>query len=175
MKALYDISKGQYYDGMIPSRPQVLSPNQFKGKVLSAGGNDLTTILIYRSRTLRQAKRAHRKSGGAGRLSESEKVAIERRAVLQERLDNFKEEEARRKANIKKRERYGVQQSCLSHPSLIVLKSPKKLYRYQTHFVHALVGLWSYLKQIPTRLLSYKAPRSPGQNWGPRRQNTGYM
>ena len=62
------------------------------------------TPLTRRPQTLKQAKRAFRKSGGAVRLSESEKAAIERRVVLQERADRIREREIRRKANIKKRE-----------------------------------------------------------------------
>ena len=58
----------------------------------------------YRPQTLKQAKRAFRKSGGEVRLSESEKAAIERRVELQERADRINEREARRKANLKKRE-----------------------------------------------------------------------
>ena len=57
-----------------------------------------------RPQTLKQAKRAFRKSGGEVRLSESEKALIERRAELQERADRINEREARRKANLKKRE-----------------------------------------------------------------------
>ena len=58
----------------------------------------------HRPQTLKQAKRAFRKSGGEVRLSESEKAAIERRVELQERADRINEREARRKANLKKRE-----------------------------------------------------------------------
>ena len=60
--------------------------------------------LNHRPQTLREAKRAYRKSGGTVRLSESEKAILERRAVLQERADRIKEREARRKSNLKKRE-----------------------------------------------------------------------
>ena len=63
-----------------------------------------STPLTRRPQTLKQAKRAFRKSGGEVRLSESEKAAIERRVQLQERADRINEREARRKANIKKRE-----------------------------------------------------------------------
>ena len=62
------------------------------------------TPLIYRPQTLKQAKRAYHKSGGTVRLSESEKAVLERRAVLQERADRIKEREARRKANLKRKE-----------------------------------------------------------------------
>ena len=54
--------------------------------------------------TLRQAKRAYRNSSKSTRLSAAELAAIERRAVLQERADRIKEREARRKANIKRKE-----------------------------------------------------------------------
>ena len=57
-----------------------------------------------RPQTLKQAKRAYRKSGAAVRLSASELAQAERRASLQERADRIKEREARRKANLKKRE-----------------------------------------------------------------------
>ena len=68
-----------------------------------------TTIMTpiprtHRPQTLKQAKRAFRKSGGEVRLSESEKAAIERRAELQERADRINAREAKRKANLKKRE-----------------------------------------------------------------------
>jgi len=58
----------------------------------------------HRPQTLRQAKKAYRKSGATVRLSESELAIIERRGVLQERADRIKEREARRKANIKRKE-----------------------------------------------------------------------
>ena len=57
-----------------------------------------------RPQTLKQAKKAYRKSGTTVRLSDSELALIERRAVLQERADRIKEREARRKANLKKKE-----------------------------------------------------------------------
>lgn len=57
-----------------------------------------------RSQTLKQAKKAYRKSGATVRLSDSELALIERRAVLQERADRIKEREARRKANLKRKE-----------------------------------------------------------------------
>lgn len=57
-----------------------------------------------RPQTLKQAKRAYRKSGGTPHLSASELAQAERRAALQERADRIKEREARRKANLKKRE-----------------------------------------------------------------------
>ena len=57
-----------------------------------------------RPQTLKQAKRAYRKSGATIRLSASEIAQAERRAALQERADRIKEREARRKANLKKRE-----------------------------------------------------------------------
>ena len=60
--------------------------------------------LTHRPQTLKQAKKAYRKSGAQVRLSESELAIIERRAVLQERADRIRDREARRKANIKKRE-----------------------------------------------------------------------
>lgn len=59
---------------------------------------------IHRPQTLKQAKKAYRKSGATVRLSESELAIIERRGVLQERADRIKEREARRKANIKRKE-----------------------------------------------------------------------
>ncbi|CAF9943191.1 MAG: hypothetical protein ALECFALPRED_010777 [Alectoria fallacina] len=62
------------------------------------------TPVTHRPQTLRQAKKAYRKSGGTVRLSESEKAILERRAVLQERADRIKEREARRKANLKRKE-----------------------------------------------------------------------
>jgi hypothetical protein len=60
--------------------------------------------ISYRPQTLKQAKKAYRKSSATVRLSESELGVIERRAVLQERADRIKEREARRKANIKRRD-----------------------------------------------------------------------
>ena len=60
--------------------------------------------LTSRPQTLKQAKRAYRKSGATVRLSASEIAQAERRAALQERADRIKEREARRKANLKKRE-----------------------------------------------------------------------
>ena len=57
-----------------------------------------------RPQTLKQAKKAYRKSGATVRLSDSELALIERRAVLQERADRIREREARRKANLKKKE-----------------------------------------------------------------------
>lgn len=62
------------------------------------------TPLTHRPQTLKQAKKAYRKAGATVRLSESEKAVLERRAVLQERADRIKEREARRKANLKKKE-----------------------------------------------------------------------
>lgn len=59
---------------------------------------------LSRPQTLKQAKKAYRKSGATVRLSESELAVIERRAVLQERADRIKEREARRKANLKRRD-----------------------------------------------------------------------
>ncbi|KAL9100739.1 MAG: hypothetical protein Q9163_003924 [Psora crenata] len=59
---------------------------------------------FYRPQTLKQAKKAYRKSGSAPKLSVSELAIIERRAMLQERADRIKQREARRKANIKKKE-----------------------------------------------------------------------
>ena len=58
----------------------------------------------HRPQTLKQAKKAYRKSGATVRLSDSELALIERRAVLQERADRIREREARRKANLKRRE-----------------------------------------------------------------------
>lgn len=58
----------------------------------------------HQPQTLRQAKKAYRKSGATVRLSESELAISERRSVLQERADRIKEREARRKANIKRKE-----------------------------------------------------------------------
>lgn len=60
--------------------------------------------LSSRPQTLKQAKRAYRKSGAIVRLSASELAQAERRAALQERADRIREREARRKANLKKRE-----------------------------------------------------------------------
>lgn len=57
-----------------------------------------------RPQTLRQAKRAYRKSSAKPKLSASEIAMAERRAVLQERADRIKEREARRKANLRKKE-----------------------------------------------------------------------
>ena len=57
-----------------------------------------------RPQTLKQAKRAYRKSGASVRLSASELAQAERRASLQERADRIKEREAKRKSNLKKRE-----------------------------------------------------------------------
>lgn len=62
------------------------------------------TLQTYRPQTLKQAKKAYHKSGGTVRLSESEKAVLERRAVLQERADRIKEREAKRKANLKRKE-----------------------------------------------------------------------
>lgn len=62
------------------------------------------THVTHRPQTIKQARKAYRKSGATVRLSESEQAIIERRAVLQERADRIKEREARRKANIKKKE-----------------------------------------------------------------------
>ncbi|CAD6577426.1 MAG: hypothetical protein ASARMPRED_008272 [Alectoria sarmentosa] len=62
------------------------------------------TPVTHRPQTLRQAKKAYRKSGGTVRLSESEKAILERRAVLQERADRIRDREARRKANLKRKE-----------------------------------------------------------------------
>ncbi len=58
----------------------------------------------HRPQTLKQAKKAYRKSGATVRLSDSELAMIERRAVLQERADRIREREARRKANLKRKE-----------------------------------------------------------------------
>lgn len=58
-----------------------------------------------RPQTLRQAKRAYAKSSARpAKLSASEIAMAERRAVLQERADRIKEREARRKANLRKKE-----------------------------------------------------------------------
>ena len=57
-----------------------------------------------RPQTLRQAKRAFRKSSAKPKLSPQELALAERRAVLQERADKIREKEARKKANAKKRE-----------------------------------------------------------------------
>ncbi|MCJ1272893.1 hypothetical protein MMC21_000682 [Puttea exsequens] len=57
-----------------------------------------------RPQTLRQAKKAYRKSGATVRLSASELAVIERRAVLQERADRIKEREGRRKVNLRRKE-----------------------------------------------------------------------
>ena len=58
----------------------------------------------HRPQTLKQAKKAYRKSGATVGLSDSELALIERRAVLQERADRIREREARRKANLKRKE-----------------------------------------------------------------------
>lgn len=58
----------------------------------------------HRPQTLKQAKKAYHRSGATVRLSDSEKAVLERRAVLQERADRIKEREARRKANLKRKE-----------------------------------------------------------------------
>ena len=57
-----------------------------------------------RPQTLRQAKRAFRKSSAKPKLSPQELALAERRAVLQGRADKIREKEARKKANAKKRE-----------------------------------------------------------------------
>ncbi len=57
-----------------------------------------------RPQTLKQAKKAFSKAGRKVGLTESELAVIERRAVLQERADRIKEREAKRKANIKRKE-----------------------------------------------------------------------
>lgn len=62
------------------------------------------TPLTHFPQTLKQAKKAYRKSGAHVRLSASELAVIERRAVLQERADRIKERELRRKANLKRKE-----------------------------------------------------------------------
>ena len=59
---------------------------------------------FHRPQTLKQAKKAYRKSDSKPKLSASEIAVIERRAVLQERADRIREREARRKANIKRKE-----------------------------------------------------------------------
>ena len=64
----------------------------------------MPTTLSHRPQTLKQAKKAYRKSGATVRLTESELAVIERRVVLQERADRIKEREARRKANLKRRD-----------------------------------------------------------------------
>ncbi len=72
-----------------------------------AHGSSSTTMPTgpsHRPQTLKQAKKAYRKSGATARLSESELALIERRAVLQERADRIREREARRKANLKRKE-----------------------------------------------------------------------
>ena len=63
-----------------------------------------STGISHRPKTLRQAKNDHRKSGATKRLSESELSALERRVELQERADRIRDREARRKANLKKKE-----------------------------------------------------------------------
>lgn len=62
------------------------------------------TPIAHRPQTLKQAKKAFKKSGAKVRLSESELAVIERRAVLQERADRIKAREGRRRANIKQKE-----------------------------------------------------------------------
>ena len=74
---------------------------------LLAHGNTPTTMPpgpSNRPQTLKQAKKAYRKSGATVRLSDSELALIERRAVLQERADRIREREARRKANLQRKE-----------------------------------------------------------------------
>ena len=56
----------------------------------------------HRPQTLKQAKRAYQRHGPA-RPSASEIAQAERREALQERADRIKDREARRKANLKKR------------------------------------------------------------------------
>ena len=72
--------------------------------LLHQPNNAPTMLPTSRPQTLKQAKRAYRKSGASVRLSASELAQAERRAVCQERADRIKEREARRKANLKKRE-----------------------------------------------------------------------
>ena len=62
------------------------------------------TVTFYRPQTIKEAKKAYRKSGAGLKLSASELAIVERRAVLQERADNIKEREARRKANSKRKQ-----------------------------------------------------------------------
>ena len=59
---------------------------------------------VHRPQTLRQAKRAYRKSSSKPKLSASELAVIERRAILQERADKIRKREAKRKANTRKKE-----------------------------------------------------------------------
>ncbi|KAL9633575.1 MAG: hypothetical protein Q9164_004619 [Protoblastenia rupestris] len=63
-----------------------------------------TIVPSYRPQTIKQAKRAYRKSSAKFNLSASELAVIERRAVLQERADRIREREARRKANVGRKE-----------------------------------------------------------------------
>ena len=63
-----------------------------------------TIVPTYQPQTIKQAKRAYSKSSAKFNLSASELAVIERRGVLQERADRIREREARRKANIKRKE-----------------------------------------------------------------------
>ncbi|MCJ1449674.1 hypothetical protein MMC28_000002 [Mycoblastus sanguinarius] len=62
------------------------------------------TSVSHRPQTIKQAKKAYRKSGATVRLSESELAQIKRRAELQERADRIRERESKRKANLKRKE-----------------------------------------------------------------------
>ncbi|KAF6226164.1 hypothetical protein HO133_009030 [Letharia lupina] len=84
------------------------------------------TPLTYRPQTLKQAKKAYRKSGATVRLSESEKAMLERRAVLQERADRIKEREARRKANLKRKEERVQREREARHRMGIPTPPPKE-------------------------------------------------
>lgn len=84
------------------------------------------TPLTHRPQTLKQAKRAYRKSGGTVLLSESEKAMLERRAVLQERADRIKEREARRKANLKRKEERVQKEREARHRMGIPTPPPKE-------------------------------------------------
>lgn len=84
------------------------------------------TLLTHRPQTLKQAKRAYRKSGGTVCLSESEKATLERRAVLQERADRIKEREARRKANLKRKEERVQKEREARHRMGIPTPPPKE-------------------------------------------------
>ncbi len=84
----------------------IISAHSLHGLYICTGPTNSSTMPPnHRPQTLKQAKKAYRKSGATvHHLSESELAIIERRIVLQERADRMKEREARRKANIKRKE-----------------------------------------------------------------------
>lgn len=101
----------------MPSTPSLIEPSALMHSDIIISAHSLHGLYIctdptisftmppnHRPQTLKQAKKAYRKSGATVHLSESELAIIERRIVLQERADRMKEREARRKANIKRKE-----------------------------------------------------------------------